>query len=476
MSESSGAPQVIIIGAGIAGLTAAWRLHQRGIRTLTCEASEHLGGAIRSVAQDGWLIEVGPNTVMDRAGVLHELIAELGLEDQRVEADHTTSRRYIVRDGYMVPLPGSPADLWRSPAWSTRGKLRALVEPLIARGDAPERGVDESLASFARRRLGDELVEYGLDPFIAGTFAGKPQQLSARHTLGRLVDLEQEAGSIMLGALRRGLKARGRTEAEQQAQQRSRALINFKDGMQTLPRAMADRLGPERVWTRAQVTGAARGEDGRWRVHVTREGEAIELGCDAVIMATEAHAAARIAISDAQGPLDLSVLDTIVYPPVSVVYLGYARAQVRHPLDGFGVLIPEREGFDVLGAIFGSTVFANRTPEGHVMIAVFIGGARAPEHALLPEQDRVRMAIADMDRLLGLRGDPAFMHVAQWPEAIPQYEVGYGRILARIDALEQRARGLRFIGNYTRGISVPDTVAYAARTAREVGNILLHTW
>jgi oxygen-dependent protoporphyrinogen oxidase len=450
-------PVVAVVGAGIAGLVAAFRLAQRGADVRVLEASGRAGGAIRSLHEEGWRVELGPNTVPERGFLLGELITELGLRDVQAEPDESAATRYIVRDGELVALPKSPGDLVSSEFLSPGAKLRLLAEPLVGRFDEPD--VDESLANFVSRRFGHEVLEYGIDPFIAGTYAGDPRHLSARHALGRLVDLEQDFGSILAGALR-----------SKRAEPR-RPLVNFEEGVETIVRALVARLG-EAVTYEARVHGAA--HDGEsWAVRYEEGGEARELECDGLVVALPAYLAAELDLSVGGEGADTSALAAIVHPPITMLALGFAREDVRHPLDGFGVLIPScEEGFHTLGAAFPSTIFEGRAPEGHALVMSFVGGARAPELCDLPIEEQIELALEDLDRLFGLRRGPVFTRWRHWPRSIPQYEVGYQAILDGVDALERAMPHAALAGNYRAGIAVNDTVTSGHQAAQRVADSL----
>jgi len=443
-----------VIGAGIAGLTAAYRLSQDDHSVLLFETRGRAGGVIGSIRRDGFLVETGPNSLRSTP-FLHGLVQELDLEAERVWADDRASRRYVVRDGHPVPLPTSVTRFLTTDLLSTRAKLRLLGEPFVpARSNAP---INESLADFTRRRLGPEVLEYAVAPFVGGVYAGDPEQLSARHTFAQLVKWEENYGSLFWGALRDGSDSSEDVPA---------GLFSFREGLETLPRALGDRLDGS-IKYEVSVTGLHRHEGG-WQVQ-TDASESAAHEVDGVVSTVPLH---RLRSLDLDTPVDCSPLDDVEYPPVQVVALGYEREQVDHPLDGFGMLVPPVEtNFDVLGTLFSSSLFPGRAPEGHVLLTTFVGGARAPKLARRDDPAIQSVVERDLNQLLGVSGDPVFSRHVHWSRAIPQYTPGYGAVKKTLEALETDHPGLVFAGNYRQGVSVGDT----AQSGRDAADRLLES-
>jgi oxygen-dependent protoporphyrinogen oxidase len=435
--------EIVVVGGGISGLASAWFLRERGHRVRVLEAGDRPGGCLRTVAGDGFLVEAGPNSTLSKGGPFDELVRGVGLADEMIEANALAKRRYVVKHGRPVALPGNPPAFFATRLFSARAKLRLLAEPFVGRANE-----EETVAQFVRRRLGQEFLDRAVDPFVSGVYAGDPEKLSVRAATAKIWALEDRHGSLIRGALAQAL--RGRASGPQP---RGR-LVSFGSGMQSLPAAIAARLG-EAVELGAPVVGLDRTGAGRWQVRTA----ARSVEADGVVLSTAADAAARLT-----EPLDAGLaaeLRAVSYPPVLSVALGYARAQVAHPLDGFGMLIPRREGRSPLGALFSSTLFAGRAPAGQVLLTAFAGGARNPAVAEWDDDDAVARITADLRDLLGIAGDPGFTMVHRWPRAIPQYEIGHLDRLARIDAALARLPGLCTRANWRDGISVFDCVANA---------------
>ncbi len=446
---------VAVIGGGITGLTAAWRLHRAGCDVTLFEKSPQVGGAIVTTERDGWLVEGGPNSLQQTTGIA-ALLGELGLTGQRAMASTAAKKRFIVRGGRLIPVPLSPAGLLVSPLFSLRSRLRVLAE-LLTRPRV--RTTDTSLANFVAAHFGREIVDYGINPFAAGVYAGDPEKLSARYAFPNLWQLERQYGSLLRGFRAQAEERRARGEATGVA-----PIISFAHGMQTLPRALQAALPDEAVRSGATVTNIIPGQP--WKIIWTRDGtvETSEFG--AVILALPASGLAQL-VFGTLGERTLASLDHQPHPPVSSLFLGFRREQVAHPLDGFGALVPAAERHSLLGVLFSSTLFPGRAPDGHVALTVFAGGSRQPETGRLSTESLVSRVLPDLRTLLGLTGDPVFTHHTFWPKAIPQYNLGHERFLEPLARCENQHPGL-FIGGASRdGISLPDCVQSGDALARK---------
>lgn len=449
---------VAVIGAGIAGLTSALRLSEMGHEVTLFEASRYAGGVIRSERTGGYLVEHGPNSVQTRTEALERLIDEIGLAGDVVEAAPQALRRYVVRGGTPLPLPSSPLTLFNSELFSWRAKLALLQEPFAAAADAE---AEESVARFVQRRLGSEWLEYAADPFVAGVFAGDPARLSMRHAFPRVYELEQSHGSLFKGLL-------GRARRRGSSPRSARRMFSFRDGLAMLPAALARRLGT-RLRLGAAVVRMAPSTTGV-TLSIEENGREEVRRFDAAVSAVPLYTLARLVPREG---FNTELLSGVRYAGVRVVALGYRRDAVAHPLDGFGLLVPAVEArFQLLGILFTSSLFPERAPEGHVLLTVFVGGSRRPELAVAGTAYIESLIQADLRQLLGVSGPPAFVRHVSWPEAIPQYEVGYGRVLRHLDDLEEQIPALAFAGSYRSGISVGDAAASGEAAALRIGERL----
>jgi oxygen-dependent protoporphyrinogen oxidase len=453
---------VAIIGGGITGLTAAFRVQQQGVPVTLYEAGSRVGGVVQSIRRDGYLAEFGPNTILETAPQIAALIRDLDLEGRRLAANQRADRRYVVRGGKPVALPSSPAAFLSTRLFSPASKLRLLAEPFIHRAlEARE----ENLGDFVRRRLGPEFLEYAIDPFVAGVYAGDPDSLSVRHAFPKLHELERRYGSLLLG---RFLGARERKRRAEKSKPDA-AKVSFDDGLQVLIDALQQRLAGN-VRLNAPVVRV--GQSGESWAITAREGDRERTAeFAAVVFAGPADRLPAIQLATDRY-INCSSLSQIHYQPVSSLVLGFRRDDVAHPLDGFGMLIPGVEHFDILGTIFSSSLFPHRAPAGHVTLTSYIGGARAPELALLNTDQLVELTVQDLRHILGVTGKPTFIHRALYRHAIPQYEVGYGRFKQSMNEIEARAPGFFLAGHCRDGVSLGDSIVSGHHAAERIDRFL----
>jgi len=433
--------ETLILGAGISGLSAAYFLQQQGHDIAVLEAAPRAGGNVSTLVHEGYLLEAGPNTLLDNHPAIRRLIDGLGLHEAVREANRTAKRRYVVRDGRAMPLPGSPPAFLSTRLFSWRGKLRLLAEPFIRPVED-----EESVAAFVHRRLGQEFLDWAIDPFVSGVYAGDPERLSVRAATAKVYALEREHGSLLKGALKKAWAAR---KAEVQTGPVGR-MLSFEHGLGQLIEALAAALG-ERLALSTPAQAIRPVEDG-WQVD-TPSGT---FGARRLVLALPAAVVAEL-LEPHVGEA-VNALREIPYPPVVSVALGFRREDVAHPLDGFGVLIPSKERRTTLGALFSSTLFEERAPEGHVMLTAFIGGRRREEVGDWEDARVIERVLDDLAPILGFRAPPVMTHINRWPRAIPQYELGH---LARIEALDQALAnlpGLYTRANWRDGVSVSDCI------------------
>lgn len=450
---------VAVLGAGATGLTAAHRLVRQGHRVRLFEASDRVGGAVQSEMVDGWLIERGPNTMLAGEPALTALVQEVGLKDELLAANPAAKNRYIVRSGKPMAAPASPPSLFSSKLFSFGAKVRLFAE-LLARTRG--RAADVSLEDFVRDHFGQELVDYGLNPFVGGVYAGDPKKLSARYSFPKLWEIEQKHGSIIRGQIKeaKARKARGESKV-------TGGIVSFRRGLQALPEALAARLPAGCLARSARIEALVPGA--KWSVIWTEGGQTHTEVFDRVVTALPAPALAQLRFGTL-GERPLASLDGINHPPVASLFLGYRREQVAHPLDGFGVLAPAIEQRSVLGILFSSSLFPNRAPDDHVALTVMVGGMRNPEVARLPAEKLLAAVERDLRELLGVSGPPVFQRHSFWPRAIPQYNLGYELHLETMAAAERSHRGLLIGGQARDGIALPACIAAGEKlAARAVG-------
>ncbi|MDP2136862.1 MAG: protoporphyrinogen oxidase [Candidatus Didemnitutus sp.] len=455
--NTSGQKSVAIIGAGITGMTAAYRLHERGFRVKVFERNSEPGGAIRTHHEDGWLIEAGPNSVQFGEPELKQLVTDLGLDADLQIANPLAKKRFIVRGGKFVPVPMGPGQFFQTNLFSARTKL-ALFTELFTRPRV--RNTDVSLAEMVRSHYTQELVDYAVNPLIAGIYAGDPTKLSVKHAFPSLWEAERAKGSLARGMMAAAKARKARGESSGPA-----PIVSFRRGLQQLINTIGRKLPAGSLELNSTVETLIPGQPHQliW----SRGTDKRTSEFDFVVLALPAPALAQLTFGTL-GERPLASLDSIVHPPVTSLFLGYKREQVAHALDGFGGLVPEKERRDVLGILFSSTLFPGRAPEGHVALTIFAGGMRQPEHARLSTPQLLSHIADDLRDLVGVTGDPVFVKHTVWPRAIPQYQIGYERHFEKMKQLEAEYPAL-FIGGQARdGISLPDCCKSGAKLAKRV--------
>jgi oxygen-dependent protoporphyrinogen oxidase len=449
---------VAVLGGGVTGLTAAWKLSEAGHSVRLLESGQRLGGPVRTERIDGWMVEAGPNSFRETTPEIGALLAQLGLGAERIEPAPGAGKRFVALGGALtaLPSPGSLLQFIGTPFLSRGAKWRIARE--IARHPLA-RPDDVSLGDFMREHFGNELVERAVQPFVSGVYAGDPERLSARHAFPWAWEAERTKGSLIRAG---AASARARRALGLPG---SAATVSFRRGMQALPDVLAGRLPAGSVVLNADAHSISPGAGSRWRVVWTQSGAERSEEFDRVVAALPAWSLARLAIGPERAR-PLAGLAAIEYPPVASVFLGFRRDQVQHPLDGFGALVPSTEKRSILGIVFSSSLFPGRAPEGHVALTVLAGGVLQPGIAALPADELVELVRTDLTRLLGAHGKPAFVRHTLWPRAIPQYNLGHGRHLEAMAQCERSHPGLLIGGNVRDGISIPDCLMSGVSLAK----------
>jgi len=443
--------KVCIVGSGISGLVTAFLLIKKDFEVALFEKSKRVGGNIQSVKIDDFLIEYAPNSLL-KSPRLVDLIRELKLDREVLAANAANKKRYVLRRGKLKSLPMSIAKMAADDFFSWRAKLRLLKEPFV-KSKSPE---GESVAGFFERRLGREIVERAADPFIAGIYAGNPENLSVKAAFPRLYELEKKYGSLLVGSLL--------SKAEKADKDFPRT-FSFKRGVQTLTDTLAERLS-ESVKSNTEVTQIEKASDGKWLVKTKSDQQIF----DALIISTPAASAAKL-IENYDANLR-DQLKNVYYPPIAMVFFGCRKETIAHNLDGFGFLVPSSERREILGTIWNSAVFENRAPEGYHLLTSFVGGARNAATFEKSDEELLKVVFEELKSILGLRDEPDFTHIKRWQKAIPQYGLGYERVENSIKDFEKSNQGIFFCSNFYKGISVGDCVKNSFATAEEISNYL----
>jgi protoporphyrinogen/coproporphyrinogen III oxidase len=453
---------VIVLGGGIAGLTAAYRLRQQGaadgpaVDVTLVEAEARLGGKVLTERRNGFVLEGGPDAFIARKPQALELVRELGLEDRLLASNDARRGTFIrhqgrlcrVIDGLPALVPSRWRDLASSPLLSWWGKLRFAVEGMIpARSDDG----DESVADFVRRRLGKEVLERVGEPILAHLHVGDVERMSLLATYPRLAELERRWGS-----LRRGVRA----QRAGMKQPPGPLFWTLRDGLDELVERLAGRLDPASLILGRRAVSLRRGVDS-WTVELD-DGRRLE--ASTVVLAVPSFAAADL-VAEAD-PTLAGRLRELRYVSMATLSLGYRRADVRHPLDGFGFFVPRRALRHVLACSWTSTKFDHRAPEDSVLLRVFLGGALQEELLDLDDESLVACVEEDLQAILGFRATPIVRWLSRWPDGYPQYHVGHRGRVERIEAA--LPSGLVLAGSAYHGVGLPDCIRSGSEAASRV--------
>ena len=442
---------VLVIGGGISGLAVAHLVAQEGLSVEIWERESRAGGKIRTNHDDGYLTEQAASMVLNFRPEVNRFMQASGLESSKISRA-TTANRYLLDAGRLVALPMKLGPMMTSPLWSLRGKLRLAMEAFIPRGGGPQ----ETVSEFITRRLGKEMLDKAMGPFVAGPLASDPDQANAFSVLPRLTGLEQRYGSLAMGVLvHRVLRRRTATVTEG---------FSFRGGMSTLVESLAvdPKIGFRGGYTVTELEPVRQG----WKI--TGNARGIEQVCRArqVILSVPANVAARLT-----RPLDSTLaglVDGIEYAPLCVVHTGFSRAAVSHPLDGNGFLVPRMARQSVNGCQWMSSLFADRAPPGKVLLSSYLGGALHPAAADLDDERSLAETLRTLQPMLGIKGTPDWVRIDRHPRALPLYHGAYHERMQAIDTHLQELPGLHLEANYRGGISIRDRIACAYQATQRI--------
>ena len=443
---------VLVVGAGAAGLAAARTLESAGRQVVVAEAGDCAGGVMGTSEVDGFVIEHGPNTFLVKAPA-HRFLLSQDLTALLEKASPASRKRQLFHEGRLVDVPMGPVDLVRTSLLSGAAKRRLLREPFVA----PGAGREESVAQFMARRLGPEIVSSLVGPFLTGVYAGDESQLGAEAVFPALVELEREHGSLVKGGLASAWRSMRGGKQEPGA---LRGTHSIRGGLRSLVAALASPLRELRL--RSPLRELHREAQG-WRV-MLGEGERLQAG--SVLLATPAPEAAKLL-----GPVCAEAATTlggIEYAPIATVALGVDPADLRTPAEGFGFLVPRAAGLGLLGCLFMSRLFEGRAPEGKLLLHCMVGGVRWPDAISLPDDLLTKRVCEDLDTTLGLRADPQRLMIRRWPRAVAQPGVGHPARIAAARSALRATPGLELAGSYADGVSLADTLASGMAAAERL--------
>jgi protoporphyrinogen/coproporphyrinogen III oxidase len=458
---------VVIIGGGIAGLSAGWYLQQQAaqqgidLHYTILEQSNRWGGKIQTEQVEGFgeqafVLEAGPDAFLTRKPWALALANELGLQERILGVNRSKNQTFVVHKGKPIPLPEGLQLLvptkWmpflRSPLFSLWGKLRVGLEALVpARRD----DADETLADFVRRRLGAEVLDILAEPLLAGVYNAEPEQQSMLATFPQFPALEKRYGSLIRGAQA--------TQAERNTDKSLPPFISFKDGAQELIAALvAQMTGDLRLGAKVQTIKPS--DDGSYVVTLDDD----QLYADAVILAIPARAAS-VMVGEAF-PDAANHLKTIRSASIGAVYLGFHERDIPRPLNGFGVVVPSSEGRRIDGMTWVSSKWEHRAPSGHVLLRVFFGGPNTRDMMGMDDATLLTVIRDEVRSLLQIEAEPLFHRIFRWPDGYPQYDLGHLERLAVIESA--LPPGLYIAGSSYRGIGVPDCIKQGQAAANQV--------
>ena len=456
--------RAIVIGGGITGLAAAYRLKYESIKRCISldihllEASNRVGGVIHTEYRDGFIVEHGPDAFISTKPWAKALCEELGIADKLIGTNPKVRRSFVIRkgklklvpEGFYMMAPGSFGPFLKSPIFSLRGKLRIALDLIISRRSDID---DESVADFVRRRLGTEAFERMAQPMIGGIYTSDAENLSLKATFPRFLEMEQEHGSIIKALLAQKRKA-SQTNRDTSGPRYS-LFLSFADGMQTLVDTLAESLS-ECICLCSSVIAIQKMEsEVGWRVCLDNH-EVLE--ADLLCIALPAPQTSKIL--SAVSPSLTEKLSAIPYTSSATVNIAFQREDVPHPLNGIGFVVPITEQLNLIGCSFSSVKFENRAPANCVLLRAFVGGNTFKDNVNgnTTQKDFVSSALKDVSKLLGINKIPLFSIVSQHSQAMAQYQVGHQKLVGEIEELAKGLPCLALAGNAYHGIGIPDCI------------------
>jgi len=439
--------KAIVIGAGISGLTAAWSLKKQGYEVKIVDKKSKTGGVVDTFVDKGFKAESGTNCIMVHSQKVLDFLDEIGMTDEILEIKSSAKKRYIVKDGKLLAVPTNPISALISKIFSFKGKFRIFKEPFISASDCDK---EISVAEFTSRRLGEEVLDYAMNPFMTGVYAGDINRLSAKWALPKLWKLEQKYGSLIKGSFQKMLENR------KEGKRFKTKIISFKHGMAQLPKHLSY-LMKDDINLNCKVLSIDY-EQGKWNIVTDNEDSSDTY--DKMIIAVPAYALKSLPFPGNIALL-LDTLNNIEYAPIASVTFGFEKNQVSHKLDGFGVLVPSKENMSILGSLFVSSMFDGKAPKGNVTLTTYIGGALNSELVEKENSELYDIAYNDLQKLLGIKGQPVFQKVFKWKKGIAQYNIGYDAFIECIDEFEQEFPNIKLISSYRDGIGISSCIENA---------------
>ena len=439
---------IAIIGAGLTGLTTGFHLVQRNKKIIVLEQAGRVGGQIHSFQKDGFVFESGPNTGVISYPEVAELFQDLGNRCVLQTAHEEAKKRLIWKGNRFHALPSGLASAIATPLFSWYDKFRILGEPFRAKGTNP----DESVGELAARRLGKSFVNYAVDPFLSGVYAGDPMKLTTRYALPKLYNLEQTYGSFIKGSI-----AKAKLQKTNRDKLATKQVFSVQGGLENLVRALADAIDHEQIVLNAQGIKVVPMADGKWQInYMSPEGERI-VHAKKVVTTTGAYTLpSLLPFVDKE---DMQKISSLYYAPVIQVSVGVKEVD-KDKYRAFGGLVPSCEKRNVLGILYPSACFDGRSPVNGALFSFFIGGVRHPEMLEKTDDEIKELVRNNFHQMLKFADQvqPDLIEIFRHKTAIPQYRADSGERLATIDKLQQKYPGLIIAGNLRDGIGMADRI------------------
>ena len=445
--------KIAIIGAGISGLTCGYSLMQNQYESFEIfEYSKVPGGVIKTFRNSKYLFEQGPNTFALSDKRVLNMIQNLKLEI--VNPKDSSKIRYILKNDKLEKLSTTLFSIFTNKILSKESKLKIMKEVF---NRTKKNSTNESIYDFFNRRFSKEIVEYIVNPFIAGTFSGDPKKISAKHAFPKLIKFEDDYKSIILGSI---LSKSDKNKIPRQ-------IISFQNGLSALPDVLSKKL-EKKIHFNTAVSNIKKVSQG-FIVNFVKNSRLSKKKFNKIIITTPAHKIKKI-LSQQTIFKDLNKIESIYYPPLVTITLSYNKKETPQIKNGFGMLVPEVEKKNILGVLYLSSIFNDRAPKSETLITVFIGGSRQPKLADLNDDEILNIVKSDLEKIYSINSNPKFISIKRWKHSIPQYSLDYDDYLKSFDNVEEKLSGIYFTGNFKDGISIENNILNAMNLVNEIIN------
>jgi len=450
---------VAIIGGGISGLSVLHYLRRKnaGKKIRLFESDSKEGGTIGTDYIDGYSFDHGPNGFLDREPLTLQLCDELGLTNQLERTNEKANKRFILRKGKLREVPMSPPKFLSSDILSLKGKLRLLMEPFSSR---PDDTIDESLYDFAKRHMGKEAADYLIQPMVSGIFGGLAERLSLKSCFPIMYEMENEYGSLFKAMIKKSRKAKAEGKKAGGPGGPGGRLTSLRGGLYGIIERFVE-LYSDFIQLDTKVKSISRNDTG----YLIQFDNNQNVTAQHIVIATPSYIAAQITKQLSESLSES--FSKIEYAPIAVICQGYQQSNIRHSLDGFGFLVPQKENLRILGSIWTSSIFAERAPKGYAQFRTMIGGDGDHESLGLSDKELLSQVESDLDSIIGIEGVPEITMIYRWKDGIPQYKIGHSEVMANIEAELAKFENIFITGNAYYGIGLNDCVKQSYAVAQK---------